>query len=36
MRMSVGKVTKAESMDGSQHPKGAELAPSRGVVRQKD
>jgi hypothetical protein len=35
MRMNVGKVTKAESRDGSQHPQGAELAPSRDVVRHK-
>jgi hypothetical protein len=36
MRMIVGKVKKAESKDGSQHPGGAEQTPSRGVVRHKD
>jgi hypothetical protein len=36
MRMIVGKVKKAESKDGSQHPEGAEQTPSRGVVRHKD
>jgi hypothetical protein len=35
MRMNVGKVTKAESRDRNQHPRGEELEPSRGVVRHK-
>jgi hypothetical protein len=33
--MNMGKLTKADSRDGSQHPRGAELAPRRGVVRHK-
>jgi hypothetical protein len=35
MRMNVGKVIKAENRVGNQHPRGTELAPSRGVVRHK-
>jgi hypothetical protein len=35
MRMNVRKVTKAERRDWSQHSRGAELTPSRGVVRYK-